>query len=182
MTKTKTPKLSSLIKPLKFDWVNSDITDTLFKQPKEVSSDYKLFNFDRYISSEDALKEMEKEGYRPANVWELLGYAKNGWNNRDWVVALGSVGEVHGSRHVPALDRDGSKRRLDLRWFDGGWRADYRFLAVRNLSSDAKTSAPALGTSDALALEGRVKRIEDWIDGFQNALKSNPVDNGSKQT
>lgn len=135
MTKTKIPKLSSLIKEKKFDYVNSDITDTLFSVPKEIGTDFKLYHFDRYISSEDAIKEMEKDGYKPANIYELLTWT--GWNDNDWVVALGSVGKVDGDRRVPYLDGSGSRRDLHLRWFGLGWDALCRFLGVRNLSSES---------------------------------------------
>lgn len=121
MTTTKIPKLTSLIAPLKFDYVNSNIVDGLFPDPKEISSDYKVFHFNKFISSEEVIKDMTVEGYRPAHAWELLGYAKEEWNNKDWVVALGSVGKVHGNRRVPYLDGDDSERRLSLGWFDCGW-------------------------------------------------------------
>ena len=128
---TKIPKLSALIKSTKFDWTNSDIKDSLFETPKEISSNYKLFNFEKYISSEDAVKEMKQQGYRPAHAWELINYAKKGWNGTDWVVGLGSVGEVGGDRSVPCLNGIDSGRSLSLDWWDSGWDAYYRFLAVK---------------------------------------------------
>lgn len=151
MKKIKIPSLSSLIKSHKFDWVNPDITEDNFPTPKEIRTDFKLCHFDRYIPSEDAIKEIEKDGYSPATIYELLSW--EGWNDKDWVVALGSVAGVDGGRRVAALYRRGSERGLDLRWFGSGWSAVCRFLAVRNSPlkpSDAFDSA--LGTSDTLAL------------------------------
>jgi hypothetical protein len=46
-------------------------------------------------------KEIEKEGYRAANISELLSWKD--WNDKDWVAALGSVAAVDDSRSVPFL-------------------------------------------------------------------------------
>ena len=127
-TTTKIPKLTDLIKSKKFDYVNSDITDTLFEKPKEVSTEFDLMTIDKTTSSEDIISQMEKEGYRPANAWELLNYS---WNGEDTVVALGSVGEVGGGRRVVCLFRDDSGRNLGLGWWGGDWGSDYRFLRVK---------------------------------------------------
>jgi hypothetical protein len=149
--KTKISKLSSLIKTKKFDWVNSDIKDGLFETPKEIRTDLKLYNFNRYISSEDVVKEMEKDGYSPVNAWELLTWKD--WNSIDLVVALGSVGKAGGGRSVPYLRRGVSERDLGLDWWGNGWRARCRFLAVRNSSlKPSEPLTPALGHSDTLTL------------------------------
>ena len=131
----KTPSLTSLIKEKEFDWVNSNITDTLFPEPKEIRNDFKLFHFDKYFSSEDAIKELEKYGWRAANAWELLSWKD--WNGKDWVVALGSVGEVHGDHLVPSLDGGSSKRYLDLDWWGDDWSSFCRFLAVATCKDKA---------------------------------------------
>lgn len=141
----KTLKLSQLIQDRKFDWVNSDITDDLFKLPKKLRTDFKIFHFDKYISSENAILEMKKVGYEPANIYELLSWKD--WNNTDLVVALGSVGEVGGSRYVPYLSRSDSGRSLGLYWFGGDWRAYCRFLGVRSLSSESKVFRDSLAYS-----------------------------------
>lgn len=135
-TKTKIPKLSSLIESKKFDWVNQNIKERLFDVPKKISSDYRLFNFDRYVSSDDAIDAMLHDGYKPANIYELLLWKD--WNEKDWVVALGSVGEVDGDRSVPCLDKDGSRRYLNLYWFGLDWDARCRFLAIKVGSKDSK--------------------------------------------
>lgn len=145
--------LKKLIKEKNFDYVNSDITDALFPEPEDISEAYKLFHFDRYISSKGAIEEMKKDGYRPTNIYELLLWKE--WNEKDLVVALGSVGKVDGSRRVPCLSRGGSRRNLYLYWFDGGWDAGDRFLAVRNSVSGA--SEPALGSLETLTLENAIK-------------------------
>lgn len=166
--KTNIPKLSKLISSCKFDYSNPNIVDGFFEQPKEISNDYKLFHFDRYISSEDAIKEMQKEGYRPANVWELLKY---NWNNKNWVVALGSVAEVRGVRDVPSLFRDVSERHLHLFDWYGDWGADDRFLAVRNLEiKNSETGKSELELSVPWVL-GRLSEIEKIIKSIKNKIQ-----------
>src|ERR1700744_2019666 len=152
---TKTITLKSLIKSKKFDWANPNITEDTFPLTPIRSSDYKLYHFDRYISSEDAIKEMEKEGYVPANIHELLLWKD--WNDKDWVVALGSVGKVDGNRLVPCLDGSGSGRGLYLYRFGDVWSSSYRLLAVRNLSSDLEKRVAYL--------EEVVERIRFWKEG-----------------
>lgn len=159
MTKTTTQSLDSLIRSLKFNWVNSDLTEERFPLTPVRSSEYKLYHFDRHISSEDAISEMEKDGYIPASIHELLLWKD--WNDKDFVVALGSVGEVHGYRSVPYLDGDGSERGLSLCWWGYGWDSRYRFLAVvRNSPSDTLTSTPALGNSETLTLEAAIEIVK----------------------
>lgn len=159
MNQATIPNLSSLIDMRKFDYVNSDITEKLFPFPNEVWNNYKLFHFDKDISSEDAIKEMEKEGYRAANIYELLLYLD--WNEKDWIVALGSVAGVYGGRYVPCLGKSDSERHLGLSNWDDGWPAYYRFLAVRNLSSESKN----LGSLPLEYLSlGHLDRIENKLD------------------
>lgn len=71
MTKTKT--LEKHFK--RFDYVNSDIKNGLFPL-LEVSDkvEYKVFHFDRYISSEEAVAKIRTEGFDPATFSELLAW------------------------------------------------------------------------------------------------------------
>lgn len=127
--------LEQMIAAGKYDWSNSDITAKRFPLTGtgKVAFEPKLFHFDRSISSEDAIKEMEKEGFRPAKIEELLAYgALLPEEQRKYpIIALGSVAEIDGSRGVACLHRVGSERSLGLRWFDGDWDGCYRFLGVR---------------------------------------------------
>ena len=127
-----TKSISQLIKSHKFDWVNSDITDERFPIPDCLWNDYKEFHFGEDVSSEEAVKRMQAEGYEPANSHELLLW--DGWNEESTVVALGSVAKVNGNRNALYLDRGGSRRNLNLGWWDDGWSARCRFLAVRKSS------------------------------------------------
>lgn len=174
--KTKIPTLSQLIADRKFDYVNPDIKDGIFPKPTEIGTDYRLYHLNKHISSENAIQEMTNEGYRPATIHELLLWKD--WNDKDWVVALGSVCEVVGYRRVSYLCRDGFERDLDLDWWGSGWDADFRFLGVKNisqaqhLSSETKILGKSddLGTSDTLALEDRITKIEKWIQGIKDQL------------
>ena len=148
--KLEIPKLETLIKKAKFDYVELRITKNFFPQPKELRTEYKLFHFNEFILSEGAIKKMNEEGHEPANAWELLDW--KGWNKKDWVVALGSVGEVSGSRRVLYLGSGGSERLLYLGYWDGGWDTCYRFLGVRNLPSETKVLGNDLGNLDSLTL------------------------------
>lgn len=163
-TKTLTQHFES------FTYVDSDIKKGLFPLVDvPENTEYRLFHFNKYISSEDAIKEMEKEGYRAAIFSELLTWPI--CNEKDWVVALGSVGVVHGYRVVPFLRADGSRRDLDLYWWDVSWNSYFRFLGVRN--SSLKTSDPlnpALDPLDALALERRIKSLERDMEKIKKFL------------
>lgn len=127
--------LAEMIALGRYDWVNSDITEGNFPMPEgfTLGSEPKVFHFDRTISSEKAIKEMEKQGYRPAMIWDLLDYgAKNPEEQRKYpIVALGSVAVFGDDRDVASLHRGGSARRLCLDGFDCGWNDYCRFLAVR---------------------------------------------------
>lgn len=155
------PTLQQLIKKHKFDWVNPDITESNFP-PEEISTNpTKLYHLDRNISSDEVVKEMARDGYRPANAYELLNW--EAWNGEDYVVALGSFARIYGSRHVLCLYRYGSGRDLRLDWLDDDWFGGCRFLAVAT-SSDPKPLDPSL---DLKSLELRVSVIENWITSFK---------------
>ena len=155
--------LKQLIKAKKLDYVNSNITEDKFPVPARIASgetEYKLFHFNTSVSSKTAIQKIEEQRYAPANLYELLSWED--WNEKDWVVALGSVAKVDGYRYVPVLYKDASKRSLDLSWFDGGWFGGSRFLAVRY--SVPKTSESSeIGTLDSLTIEARVEKLEAII-------------------
>ena len=128
--------LPAMIAAGRYDWINDDITVKRFPVKGEGVAEFetKLFQFDG-ISSENAIKEIEAQGWQTASVEHLLSFgAKNPDEQRKYpIIALGSIGEVGGGRHVPCLDGDVSERFLDLFWWDDDWLSFYRFLAVRRL-------------------------------------------------
>lgn len=131
--------VKQMIKAGKYNGVNSDITEKNFPLPTELigqktSVSGKLFHFGKDISSEDVIFEMDKSGYRPATLPELLalGEAHPDLQRQFPIIALGSVWRVAaGSRIVPALAVDGYGRKLHLFWFGPAWYVICRFFGVR---------------------------------------------------
>jgi len=131
-----TKTLKQMIHAGNYDWVNPDINEMNFKvegqgkQEKEIV----LFHFGRYISSGDAIAEMAKAGYCPAQIQELLalGAANPELQKQFPIVALGSAWQnPDGNRGVTYLFWSVRERDLDLSWFEFDWDEDYRFAAVR---------------------------------------------------
>lgn len=132
--------LAEMIKTGKYDWVNDDIVAKNFpiqiqaqgneKQELEIT----LFHFNRYIGSDDAIKEIDKAGYRPVSLAELLalGTSQPELQRQFPIIALGSVWQYrNGYRYVPYLWYGGSNRRLSLGLFEGGWDPYCRFAVAR---------------------------------------------------
>ena len=122
-----------------YGWKNSDITEKNFPLPtkllgKKITASTKLFHFERSISSEDAISEMNKAGFRPATLAELLalGEAHPELQKEFPIVALGSVWrDERGDRLVPVLYFDDDGRELGLNWLGFDWDDNYRFFGVR---------------------------------------------------
>lgn len=122
--------LQQLLADNNLSYVNPDITDKNFPLVDFSETDFKVFHFDRFISSEDAIIEMEKEGYRSANIYELLTWNKT--NKEDGLfVALGSSLRYLDDRDVPRLNLSGDECELDLHWWGSNWGVHCRFLAVK---------------------------------------------------
>lgn len=161
--KTKTKSLEQLIKSHNFNYINSNITSDLFP-PQDIRGEIEILHFpNEFLTSEEIIKRGAEKGLTPANIYELLSW--EGWNGKDWVVALGSVGEVDGCRYVPYLYRYGSRRDLYLYWFDGRWGADCRSAFVRksSLASDSQDSfeSKPLALPQILTINGiKYKRDE----------------------
>lgn len=128
--------LAEMVAAGKYDWVDSDITAEHFpvqgegKKEKEVA----FFHFNRTITSDQVISEMDKAGYRPATIEELLviGASQPELQRQFPIVAIGSVLRLScGLRRVPCLDWDGLERDLDFHWFKNDWRDACRFVALR---------------------------------------------------
>ena len=76
---------------------------------------------------------MDKAGYKPATIWDLLGLAVKEPNlqRKFPIVAFGSVCGLNGKRDVAYLHEDGFRRELNPTWFGVGWSDGYRFAGVR---------------------------------------------------
>lgn len=144
--------------PTGFDYVSGNAKQFPYEEPRE--GDTKIFYFDRDITSEEAITEMQKEGYEPMLASELLEYAKDGWNGSDYVVALGTTWlDPSGRRHVLVLGEWRRERYVYCYWFDRRWRRYYRFAARRPRKSTENSVAES-STSDALTL---VSEIEERL-------------------
>lgn len=120
-----------------FDWQNFDITPEHFPnaphEQGETHVETKLYHFGKDMSSDKVVAEMDKDGFRPATLRELLAFAvKNPDEQRKYaIVGLGSVWSRGGDRDVPFLCLDGYERGLSLYWWSDRWHGYCRFLAVR---------------------------------------------------
>lgn len=124
------------IKAGNYDWVNNDIISKNFpsqeKGPSEVNIE--LIHFNKEMTTGQVLAELEKTGYRPATLKELLALGeKHPDPQREFpIIAPGSVWQdPNGCRHCPYLDGSGSEHRLVLHWIDCRWGSRCRFAAVR---------------------------------------------------
>jgi len=127
--------LAAMIRAGQYDWVNSDITSDHFpiKDEEGTKDALELVHFERYIESDDVLRELDRRGLRSATIEELLAFgAKYPELQRQFpIVALGSVWRRLDGRFVPCLWSGAGKRYLGLSWFESGWSDRCRFLAVR---------------------------------------------------
>jgi len=126
-----TKSLKEMIKAGKYDRVNDDITSNRFpiKGSGQKEVEITLFHFNRVISSDNAIAEMAKAGYRPVLSEELLtlGAAEKELQKQFPIVALGSLWQSC----VLSLSWDGCGRCLVLDFFEHSWSGHYRFAAVR---------------------------------------------------
>ncbi len=129
--------IKMLVEAGNYDYENPNITDSNFSvESWEGERVVELIHFDEVLSSGKAEKKLDKMGYRPATITELLAFGvKYPEEQRKFpIIALGSVISIDGSARVASLDGDGSKRGLDLDWRGSGWGEVCRFLAIRKTS------------------------------------------------
>ena len=162
--------ISALVKSGKYDWFNDDIEKFPFEPTK--AKEIEIVNFNRTISSEDAIKELDARGLRPATATELLllGAQHPELQRKDWIVALGTVRSIRDFRSVASLSGDSAYRYLHVFWFENDWFEDFRFAAVRKLKSlDTRKLGGGKDALDPLDLDGKI--IE--IDGVKYKLVKN---------
>lgn len=134
-----TKTVEQVIADSNYDWKNSDINAKNFPVSpemvgKKIEVSAKLFHFNRNISSDDAISKMDKAGYRPATLMELLflGFLFPELQRQFPIVALGLFWrDADSDRRVPCLDVFDNGRGLILYWFAHGWLARCRFVGVR---------------------------------------------------
>ncbi|MBI4991662.1 MAG: hypothetical protein HZB99_00390 [Candidatus Harrisonbacteria bacterium] len=135
--------VESMVAMGKYDGQNYNFTTKNFPTIRkgEVDLVLGLVHFNGVLTSEEALKELDKMGYRPAELRELLVFGakySDIWNQFPpvvSVVALGSVWLDPNARRnhykVPYLLMGSGGRYMEFNCFDCRWHEGCRFLAVR---------------------------------------------------
>ncbi len=128
--------LDQMIKTGEYDWVNSTITQKNFPIEGEGQVELipELLHLGRDASTDEVLAGIDKQGYRPATLPELLAFgARYPDKQREFpIVALGSFWRnCDGHRFVAVLDVDGCGRCLSIGWCGCDWNEHCRFLVVR---------------------------------------------------
>ena len=138
VTVDRDKKLKAMIEAGRYDWTNSDITDQRFPvegsgtEPVEII----LRHYDKVMSTDAVLADLDKDGLRPIRIEELLALGADP-KTRDLqrefpIIALASVWrDAVGDRRVACLFRGASERRLVLGSVGNGWVEFCRFAAVR---------------------------------------------------
>lgn len=128
--------LEEAVKNGNYDWINPNITSANFPPKGKSTTDVEveLVHFDNYITTNVAVNNLKKMGYRPAGLRELLALGEKAPDiHKEFpVVALGSMwNDANGDANVACIYRSGKARNLRLVGYSGGWYARWRFAAVR---------------------------------------------------
>ena len=118
-----------------YQTVNSSITSKTFSSAQHGQAELQinLIRFEQRMTSEDVLRELEKEGLRAVELRELLAFGAThpDVQRKFSVVGLGSVWhDRKGYRNVPCLYAASEGRYLDLHWWDDAWYSHSRFAVV----------------------------------------------------
>ncbi len=121
-----------------YSWTNSNLTEKEFPVTADQIGEWewKLFHFNRSISSEDAIRLIKEDGFEPAQTGHILTFGEiNPEEQRKYpIIGLGSIAEVGLGRVVLGPWSDYDRRELHLYWFVDDWRDYFRFLGVRRRS------------------------------------------------
>jgi hypothetical protein len=120
----------------KYDWKNGDITTEHFptKRKGKIEAEIRLFHFNRQMTNEAVLEEMDKAGYRAAETHEMLALGeKYPEEQRKYPIAgLGSVWRPWaGDCRVVSLGESDDERGAGLARVEGHWDESWRFAGVR---------------------------------------------------
>ncbi len=130
--------LEQMIAAGNYDSKSSNINSHNFPLPieltgKSIALSAKIFNFGKNISNNEVVAAMDKAGYRPAALAELLalGESQPELQKQYQIVALKSVlRDDMGYFYVPYLGGNASERYLQIISNENGWDANYHFLAI----------------------------------------------------
>jgi hypothetical protein len=123
------------IKAGNYQAVHDDITSNNFPSTRSGQADLEiiLVRYDRRMASEDVVRELDREGFRAAELLEFLAFGATypDVQRKFSVAGLGSVWrDRKGYRNVPCLYEASEGRYLDLHWWDDGWYTYTRFAAT----------------------------------------------------
>ncbi len=124
-----------LVRDGKYNYVNPNITSQDFPvRPRQGAAEIVILEFDRDITSEEAIAEAKKlDLQRPVYEDALYFGVEHPEVQREGpVVFLHEPWlDAYGGPDVLYLGGDAGSRELFLGWFDGRWRRDGRFAFVR---------------------------------------------------
>ena len=68
--------VEAAVKAGNYDWTNKDISSKNFPSKRKGTADVELIlvHFNRYVESDEAIRELDKQGLRPAELPELLAF------------------------------------------------------------------------------------------------------------
>lgn len=125
-----------MVKAGNYLYVEPEIIKENFPLDDEGKTEEDIFilHFDRAITSEQAIAEMDKQGLRPATSTHALHFgSRYPEEQRKYpIIFLGSLWkDSDGDCYVPCLEVDDRGRKLSLIWINSSWIAIIRFAAVR---------------------------------------------------
>ena len=130
--------LTDMVKAGKFDWTNPDIVSEHFPtiNSGETTIDLELYQFKHGVWSYEVVELLDKAGYRPANIFELLAFeARYPDRQRKYpIVVLASKWQYDENNWaVPAVVELEHGRYLGLIRFanNAGFSQKSRFLVIR---------------------------------------------------
>src|SRR3989344_5105193 len=103
----------------RYHWANPNITSEHFPTKRNGRTEVrvKLIHFNRSVSADEALRKLDRMGYRPVELHELLVFGEKypEIQRRFPVVGLGSIWrDRNDNRYIPCLCGDSSRRYLNL--------------------------------------------------------------------
>ena len=124
------------------DDVSNDINVTNFPILQNTRHDeiMTVVFFNRHISSDDAVRDMQARNLRPANLDECLAYGAAAESARQAfslgplegaIACLGQSATLKNGRMVPEISDDGETLHIDLFNWISDWNKGDSFLAVR---------------------------------------------------
>ena len=138
---------------------NPNITSENFPKPEKVETEnWKLIKMGRSFSSQEALDKIKSEGCRPANIYELLLWAKDNQEKSQWVIGFGSEWKDSDGRHrVPYVDAyGGGDFHFLIGYFEKPWDVDSCLLCF------CDSPLTPLGL-----LNERVERLEKLVESIK---------------